>query len=378
MPRLTKRLCQSAPEGTIWDSELPGFGLRVQASGRRSFIIRYRTARGTDRLFTIGSLAEIDPETARELARQAKVAARAGNDPRQDRSAARHAPRLEDLRDRMQDEHSSQKRPATEKAYADAWRLYILPTLGNVAVADITDTDVLKLRKSLSHIPTTANRAMAVLRKALNLAERWLWRTVGSNPCKWVDHYPENARERVLTDDEISRVWREMDGPLLLESSRAFFKLLILTGLRRSEWRLAIWGWLDETNACLRIPEHGSKTGARIVPLAPEVMAILSGLPRSSVYILPGKTGGPLNGEQKTWRTICKRAGVSGARIHDLRHTVGSHAHAAGATQREIAELLGHRQLVTTERYINSTGKGRANVNRATATILSMAQKKTG
>ena len=91
MPRLTKRLCETAPAGTTWDTELPGFGLRVLASGRRSYIVRYRTAGGTDRLVTIGTTAEFQPDEARERARDIKRSVREGRDPKADRTAARQA-----------------------------------------------------------------------------------------------------------------------------------------------------------------------------------------------------------------------------------------------------------------------------------------------
>jgi integrase len=382
MPRLTKRACDSAPVGTTWDSELPGFGLRVLASGRRSFIVRYRTTSGTERLVTLGTLAEIHPEEAREKAREIKRAARDGRDPKQERTAARHAPRLSDLRDRMLDEHCQQRKPRTREAYETAWRLHILPIIGNLPVADVSEADVLKIRRSLAATPTQANRVLACLSKAMNLAERWRWRPQHSNPCRHVDHYPESHRERILEADELRRLFAALDTcETVMESTRTLFRLLLLTGLRTGEWRLAQWSWLDEINQTLRIPHGGSKTGARNVPLSPDVMQILNGLPRSSVFILPGRTGGPMSGHQKSWRAICKAAGVEGVRIHDIRHTVGTYTHQAGATQREIADLLGHRQLSTTERYINGLGSaGHRNATRATATIIELAtgQKKAG
>ena len=89
--------------------------------------------------------------------------------------------------------------------------------------------------------------------------------------------------------------------------------------------------------------------------------------------------GRRLSFQLQAWRAVCKAAGIESAVIHDLRHMVGTYAALAGATQREVADLLGHKQLSTTERYINGVNSaGHQNATRATAAILSFAQKKAG
>lgn len=79
--KLTRRSVAAAEVGTHWDDQLPGFGLRVSPAGRRSFIVRFRTATGTERLITLGTAAELSPEDAREMARAAKADVRRGLDP---------------------------------------------------------------------------------------------------------------------------------------------------------------------------------------------------------------------------------------------------------------------------------------------------------
>lgn len=89
MAKLTKRAVESVETGTadyiVWDEDLPGFGLRVFASGKRSYVVQYRAA-GRSRRYTIGLHGVWTPETAR---REAKVllgqVARGGN-PSQARS----------------------------------------------------------------------------------------------------------------------------------------------------------------------------------------------------------------------------------------------------------------------------------------------------
>ena len=100
-------------------------------------------------------------------------------------------------------------------------------------------------------------------------------------------------------------------------------------------------------------------------------------MPRRSA--LPGTRSFPALAFACWLRAVCKAAGIEGAVIHDLRHMVGTYAALAGATSREVADLLGHKQLSTTERYINGVNSAaHQNATRATAAILAFAQKKAG
>jgi len=373
--KLTKRTVAAADIGTHWDEQLPGFGLRVWPSGRRSFVVRYRTATGTDRLMTLGTAEEIHPEAAREMARQVRAEVRQGKDPKAERTETRNAPRLEDLKTRFLAEHSSQKKPGTATNQEIHWRLHILPHLGNPAVADITESDLIALRGKLSDRPTNCNRVFETLSKAFDLAERWRWRPSGSNPCRWIEDHPEQAVERILEPAEVAAIWSQIDADDVLPSARALFRLLMLTGCRSGEWIRALWSWVDLDNAALKLPD--SKTGAKVVPLSPNAVDLLRSLPRSSIYVLPGLTGGPLGGHRRIWLRILKRAGITDrVRIHDLRHTVGSYAHRAGASQREVADLLGHKQMATAARYIHGPGSEKhSNAARASSAILEMAKK---
>lgn len=376
MPKLTKSNVVAAGVGYLWDSMLPGFGVRVFPSGRRAYVVRYRTATGTDRMMTVGNASELHPEQAREMARGIRAEVRAGNDPKAERKERRDAPRLQALRDRFMSDHASQKKPGTRRNYEILWRRHLLPILGNPAVADLTEADAMKVRKRMSHMPTTANRALEVLSKACVLAERWKWRPLNSNPCTHVDAFPESARERILEPDEVARIWSALESDDVMPSARALFRLLLLTGCRSGEWRFARWSMVDLENAALRLPD--SKTGAKVIPLSPDVVELLSELPRSSVYVLPGETGGPIGGHRKIWLRVLARAGIKDrVRIHDARHTVGSYAHRAGASQRDVADLLGHKQISTAARYIHGPESERhKNAERASGAILSMTKEK--
>lgn len=378
---LTKRSVAALPipakgSTTTWDDALPGFGVRVIYSGRMVYVIRYRNKQGRDRLHTFARVADMHPEAARDFARRLFARIREGGDPAEEKTEARNAPTLEQLRDRMDAEHMPKKKAGTVRSYEQLWRLHILPSIGaNKPVIEIDERDIDRLFQRCGDRHATANRALAVLSKALNLAERWKWRPRNSNPVKGTEKHAENMRERALEPSEIPAVWAALDNTTLMPSARAFFRLLMLTGLRDSEWRLALWSWIDWHNEALRLPD--SKTGARVIPLSPDALDILRELPRKSIYILPGRKGGPMSGHRKMWRRVCARAGITDPiRIHDIRHTVGSLAHRAGASQRGVADLLGHKQMSTAARYIHGPGSEKhQNAARASAAILGLTKR---
>ena len=376
MAHLTKKLASTTPV-TVWDDRLPGFGVRVTKGGHRSYVIRYRTEARTDRLMTIARVAEMHPDDARELAQEKFKEIRQGADPKTERDKRRDAPTVRDLSERFIAEHSVKKRASTAVNYEIAFRLHVLPRMGSMKVADVTEEDVEKMHREMGKTPIAANRAVAALTKAFNLAERWKWRARGTNPCEFVEDYPEEVRQRILTTEEVARLWE-----VLRQSNSVaapLFKLLLLTGCRTAEWRLALWSWVDLERGTLSLPDRASKTGQRVVSLAPDVVSLLDALPRTSVYVLPGETGGPMKGHQKAWRAIRKAAGLEDVRVHDLRHTFGSWAHRNGLGLKAVADLLGHKQLSTSERYITGIGsEAHRNATIVADALFGMAGKGNG
>lgn len=362
MPKLTKTLVDNTkPTETdqwVWDSELPGFGIRVQASGRKTYVARYRTHDRVQRKLTLARCSDMPPDRARDLARKAFATVAEGGDPTKERRVEKDAPTMADLQERYMNEHAKPFKKATSTRLDDAnWRNHILPQLGKKKVKDLKRSDILSLHGSLSEKPATANQVLALLSKALNLCETWEWRPRNSNPCHEVKKYKIRERELILTPVQIRTLNSALDELLsageIREPMVNLVRLLMLTGCRLREIMHAQRDWVDHERQLLLLPD--SKVGQRKIALSGPAMDIISGIATSETWLIPGRRHGqPMDTPYKAWARIKERAGLpTELRIHDLRHTAGSLGHMAGLSQKQIQIMLGHKQMSTTERYLH-------------------------
>lgn len=367
MPRLTKTLVDNEKipatgDAWLWDSDVEGFGVRIQASGRKTYVVRYRVKdTKTQRKQTIGRCSDIPPDKARELARKVFAQVAEGKDPVGDRREVEDAPTVADLEKRYTKEHAKpRKKPRSVELDDKNWRLHILPVLGTKRVKDVTEADILSLHGSLSEKPATANQVLALLSKSFNLAEKWSMRPRHTNPCHEVEKYTITERELILSHDQIKTLGETLatlvDECLIEPAMADLFRLLMMTGCRLREIMHAEMAWVDRERNLLLLPD--SKVGQRKIPLAPASMAIIDSMPKGQTWLIPGRdTNGPMITPYKAWARIKAHAKLpKELRIHDLRHTAGSLGHMAGLTQKQIQLMLGHKQMSTTERYLHGAG----------------------
>jgi integrase len=359
---LTKRVIDEAAYDRrsgakyLWDDDLTGFGLRVYPSGRKVFVVTYR-AHGRQRFQTLGRFGELTVQQARDLAREVLVEVRRGGDPAGERLARREAPTVADLAERYMDEHA---RP-TKKAGSvvnDAllWRKHVLPALGRRRVEDVTRDEVARLHRAMAARPYSANRMLALLSKAFNLAEVWGWRPEGKNPCRHVKRFRERKRERYLSGEETAALAASLDEAAAAGSevpeAIAAIRLLLFTGCRVGEILGLRWAEVDFERRCLFLAD--SKTGSKVVHLNSPALEVLAGIEREegNPFVIRGKLPGThLVNLKDPWRRLRRAAGLETLRLHDLRHSFASVAAGAGFSLPVIGKLLGHTEAATTQRY---------------------------
>lgn len=345
----------------LWDSGLPGFGVKCSARGVKTYVVKYRTNGGgrvaKQRWLTLGRHGKLTPDQARKLAQQVLAAVARGEDPQAERVNKRNASTVSDLWKRYSDDHLPNLKAQTRYDYERQWVTALGPTFGKMAVSDVSRSDVDRWHKGLKGTPYRANRVLALFSRLMTLAEIWDYRPTGSNPCRHVQRFSEKSRNRFLNKDEMIKLGEAINVSVtaaeISKSSANAICLLLLTGARLNEILCLEWQWIDYDKNVITLPD--SKTGERAVFLSEAATAVLReqmSISGTSKFVFPGdgKNGHQVN-LRKPWTKVCSRAGIIGVRLHDLRHTAASVAVGQGASLPVIGRLLGHSQAQTTLRY---------------------------
>src|SRR5262249_58489888 len=130
-----------------------------------------------------------------------------GRDPADARAARKRSPNFSEFAERYLSEHVLvSKKPRSAAEDRRNLSRHILPTFGRRPIMEVTPADVAKFQASKSATPIAANRCLALMSHMFNMAERWGLRPPRSNPCEHVAKYPERARERMLSPEELARL----------------------------------------------------------------------------------------------------------------------------------------------------------------------------
>ena len=355
--KLTKTKVEGMPLGSIlWDAEVRGFGVRRQ----RQLPIYFLKARigSRQRWFTIGKHGHpwtVAQARSRALAYLGDIAQ--DKDPATQRDAEAGMPSMAKTAEiYLAKDVDPSKRKSTASQYRDVLERVCIPVVGQIRVHEITANDISDLHYRLRKTPVTANRAIAVLSSLLNWCEQAGYRKKDSNPVRGIKKYREKPRQRFLSIRELGRLGaalsraerRKTETPWTLGAIR----LLLFTGMRRTEVMTLQWEHVNIEKSMLFLPE--TKTGPRVVYLSAPALAVLADLPRvakNHFVIVGDKPGSHLVNIAKPWRRISKVARFRDVRIHDLRHSFASVGASGGVSLPIIGRLLGHSQMVTTQRY---------------------------
>jgi len=338
---------ESAKPYDVYDADFPGFGVRVSETGRKTFVLvaRYPGSKNPTRR-ALGQYGPLTLEKARQTARKWREMVLNGIDP----AGAEETARLAALRrqensfatvaEEFFKRHLSKTRKGAEverdmrREFVDRWAAR--------PITDITRHDVMAVIDAAVDrgSPYQGHNLLGYVRRLFNWAIARGTYGLESSPCDRMKPKdvigPKSARTRVLTDDEWRAFWEASEG--LGYPYGPLFRLLALTGQRKSEVADAQWSEFDLGKKLWTIPAERMKADAvHVVPLTAEVIEILESLPRfkSGEYLFSSTFGKkPVNGFSKAKEKLdeamlAEMRSRLGAKaklppfvIHDIRRTM--------------------------------------------------------
>ena len=388
MTKVTKRVVDAAEvrkkDYVIWDEELPGFGVRIFASGKRSYVIQYRAA-GRSRRFTIGLHGIWTPETARQEAKVQLGRVAKGDNPAEERQLDHKAITVKELCDLyfadlkaglILGKGGKPKKASTIVTDTGRIQRHIIPLIGARRVKDLTKADINKVLKDIMagktrvSVKTKKLRGKAIVRGGAGTATRTVGLLGGIltyaveagiieiNPAHGIRKPKDNVRKRRLSEAEYRTLGQMLRDAISQEKYTMtvdIIRQIALTGCRRSEIIGLKWTEADTEASCLRLED--SKEGESIRAIG---LPVVEHLERrrtlaGGTYVFPGQGEDNAFGSfPNHWKQLFKDSALADVTPHVLRHSFASIANDLGFTEVTIAALVGHAKGSVTSNYIHT------------------------
>ncbi|MHA3792665.1 tyrosine-type recombinase/integrase [Sphingomonas sp. YL-JM2C] len=348
-------LSSSGRDEFLWDTKLSGFGVKVSAGGKRSYVYQFRLGgrKGTARRITLGEHGNpLNANKARKRAESFALLVSQGIDPV---TAAAEAKRLTvDLA------FPAYAEKFIASCEGDGWRKLVSGTLKNHVIPHLKKKSLPQIRKSditdvLDRLPP---KQAALKRNTFAVLRRLFSWAVGRGD---IEHSPIDgmevpppvpARDRVLTDEEMAIVWitaasaGSLFGPIV--------RLLMATGQRREEVTQMDWSEVQRSEAIWQLPKERAKNNvAHVVPLNNLAIEVLDRVargekwPRSgAVFMTSGK--GPFTAHARGKKRLDEKAAELAKkplrpwRLHDLRRTMATNFQRLGVRFEVTESALNH------------------------------------
>jgi integrase len=359
--RTLKALKPTQKRYDVMDSDVRGFGLRVSESGQKTFILIGRYPGGSNPTRrALGEYPALSLEKARERARHWRDLVRQGIDPKTEEERLRRlelrkqqtifAAVAEDYLER----HIRGHRRATESEREI--RKELIAHWGERPIASITREDLVLLIDAVARRPAPylAHIVLGHARSLFNWAINRGTYGLETSPCDRVKPAaligPKQPRQRTLSDAELTVLWHASEelgypfGPL--------YRLLMLTGARKSEVAGARWREFDLGKRLWTVPPERFKSNAsHLVPLSDAAIAIIESLPRftKGEYLFTTAYGekpisGFSKGKARVDKLMTEQLGSPPSPwvTHDIRRTVRTRLASLRIPDMVAEMIIGH------------------------------------
>lgn len=408
MAKLTKRAIDALPtpakgQAFHWDTETRGFGIRVGASGAKTFIIQYRNVEERSRRLKIGRYGIFTVEQARDLAKIKLGDVAAGGDPAEEVVQARKDASVAELCDWYLEEARAgrilgrRNRPikaSTLNMDESRIKSHIKPLVGHRIARHLTIADVEAMQTDVVNGKTAkprtggrggvstggtgvAPRVVSTLQSVLGHAKHK--GLLKEHPTKGARKLATNKKKRRLSVAEIEDLGAAMvvaerngENPIGI----GIIKLLLLTGFRRQEGQAMQRDWLNAGGGFVAFPDTKGDAqlravGAAAIKLIQDQLAIAG-----NTHVFPSAgTDGPITTARDCLGRLCAIAKIADVTPHTLRHTFGSVAGDLGFSELTIAAMLGHAAQTVTQGYIHVDEALRLAVARTSEEIITILNR---
>jgi integrase len=325
-----------------FDASMRGFGVRLRAGGKRTWIAQIR-AQGRTRRLAIGDVSQIDLEVARTAARKFFAEATLGQDPVKARAEARL--KAANTFGKVADLYLAAREPDLRAGSIRHIRRYLeryFAKLHGRPIDSITRADVALAIKGVAELHGKVTGARA--RATLSAFFAWAMKEgiAEANPVLATNSPAvEKPRSRTLSPPEIKAIWSALPD----NEFGQVVRLLFWTGCRRGEIGELRWDEVDLDRARLVIPGERTKTRHELrLPLVEPALELLRSIPRRSQYVF-GSVG------FVTWSApideLRKALALAGDvtadwRLHDIRRTLKTELSELGVDPWVSERILGH------------------------------------
>jgi integrase len=329
-----------------WDTGVSGFGLRVSASGRKTWIFRFRIHGERGRL-KLGTYPTTPLSTATAAAKDALRKVETEEDPRGEK-----ADTVKEAFAIYLERHAKAKKRSWRRDEL-IFEKDVLPAIGRKQLVDVTKRDVLAILDDIVDrgSPVQANRTLEIVRKFFNwCVSRDM---LALSPCYGVAKpSDEIERDRVLSEQEVRDFWQAAGeaGPL----NCGLFRLRLVTAQRGAE--VLSMRWSDFDGQWWTIPADVAKNGLAhrvwLSDLAIEILNEVQEHGEGTEWVFPGADPTkPRSAIHKAHARIKKRAALADYVPHDLRRTASSLMTGMGISRLVVSKILNHVERGVTRVY---------------------------
>lgn len=350
--KLTQKMIQSLKPSTketwIMDSEVIGLGVRQRPNAKDVYALRWKDSSGRDRKLALAHTS-IPLEDIRKVARQRMGEIASGENPIDDRAKERHRQTVDDLVDLVVEDMISRGRSSKYiRDFRQQYRDHASAALGTMSVHAVASGDIDRVLRKVRGEVALHNRLRAGLSRMFKLSIRWGYRQ--DDPTFGAERTQERPRERLISDDELSRILSALDT--VDRQTGDAIRLLAWTGSRPQELFSSKWSDFDLdakvwTKPAMTVKQRRS----HVVQLHDLAIATLRRMAEArdttAEWVFPSHSkSGHLTTIKKGFKTVMANAGITeDTRPYDLRRAFVTRLVATGSDLRTVMSLTGHTQV---------------------------------